>query len=136
MSILNQLRRGKLIVFLGVIAFSVSACTTVGNIHKFRGKGIRQVYQGSFIDVFEAGKEAAMIQGLTIKEENMDGRYIIAGHGVSLMSWGELVAIYFVSNPEDTETAIEIISKAKMRTNVFAPKWEDDYLRTVHGIIQ
>lgn len=115
---------------------AVLGCTTTGNIHRFRGRGVRVEFKAGYLDVFEAAKEAAVMHGLSIKEENYEGEYLIAGHGVSMMSWGELVAIYFDPSSDGTRTAVEVLSKARVRTNIFAPKWSQKYLASLRGLIR
>ncbi|OGX03462.1 MAG: hypothetical protein A3G87_05750 [Omnitrophica bacterium RIFCSPLOWO2_12_FULL_50_11] len=136
MSILNYHHPRSLAIFSLLILTIFFGCTTVGNIHQFRGKGTRATFKADYREVFEAAKEAATMQGLRIKEENFDGGYLVVGHGVSLMSWGELVGIYFDTTPDDKETSVEVISKAKVRTHIFAPKWGDKFLETLRGLVR
>lgn len=121
--------------FACVLSISlVAGCTTTQNIHGFRGKGKSVTYDAAFVDVWEDAKEAGSMIGLGIKEENMNSRYIIFGKRISLMSYGELVGVYFEPLAEN-KTRVEVISKPKVRTNVFAPNWEDDYLGTLTPLV-
>ena len=134
-AILNHRTTKSLAVFLFLSLAVFFGCTTTGNIHQFRGKGNRTTFKAPYFEVFDAAKQAAVMQGLRVNEENMDGKYLIVGHGVSLMSWGELVGIYFDPSPGDEETSVEVVSKARVRTNLFAPKWEGKFLETLMGLV-
>lgn len=134
MSILRD-KLGKSLAFFLMLGVVVSGCTTIGNIHQYRGKGQRITLNAEYFEVFEAAKQAAVMQGLTVKEENMDSHYLIVGHGVSLMSWGELVGIYFDPSSDGKETSVEVVSQAKVRTNIFAPKWGDKFLETLRALV-
>lgn len=118
------------------IILAITACTTTSNIHRYRGKGMSDTLKGSYMDIYEAAKEAAIMHGLSIKEENQTQNYLILGHGISLMSYGEIIAVYFKPNASDTETTVEVVSKPRVQTNIFSPKWQQKYLATVRNTVR
>ncbi|HTL47619.1 MAG TPA: hypothetical protein VL688_06095 [Verrucomicrobiae bacterium] len=115
------------------IAF-LAGCTTTHNIHGFRGKGKSATFDVAFMDAWESAKEAGNMMGLDIKEENLDAKYIVFGKRVSLMSYGEVVGVY-VTPVSDGKARVEVVSKPKVRTNIFAPNWEDKYLESLTSLI-
>ena len=53
---------------------------------------------------------------------------MLAQRGVTLMSYGENVAIFVESVNGVTKTRVEVVSKKSMATNIFAPNWSKEIL--------
>ncbi len=63
--------------------------------------------------------------GLEFVSKDRETGQVIATHGMTLISYGENVAIFV--HPEGADaTQVEIVSKAAVSTNIFANDWSDD----------
>lgn len=68
---------------------------------------------------------------LVVSESDKSKGVIRASSGMSLLSWGEVIGI-FISPPYNAPThTIEVESKAKLQTNVFANNWEDEIIASI-----
>jgi hypothetical protein len=65
---------------------------------------------------------------LPLVSENRQEGYMLAQRGVTLMSYGENVAIFVESVNGVTKTRVEVVSKKSMATNIFAPNWSKEIL--------
>lgn len=116
-----------ILVFLG-------GCTTVGNMRPwgpvFFEDGFH--FQQPYGKAFDAAQEVLKDLGLTLREVEPTKNYIIATHGISFWSFGEVVGVYFV--PGDTETRVLVISRPKFTgiegfTSYHGPVWTDNVYR-------
>ncbi len=114
------------------LLISTSGCTTTQSMEK-NTSGVKRavIYDVPFEKAFELGLYACQILDFKIESQSKTEKYIVAKNGVSAWSWGERIGIYFKEiNPNQTE--VSVVSKAKLQTNVFAPKWAED----VHHAMQ
>ena len=66
--------------------------------------------------------------GLSVVGENKAEGYMLAQRGITLISYGENVAI-FVEPFGRGQTRVEVVSKRAMATNIFAPDWAPELLQ-------
>jgi len=104
----------------------ISGCTTLQSMETppaSSGKAV--IYDVSYEKAFELALHACEVLDFTVESQNKTGKYIVAKNGISAWSWGERIGIYFREvSPNQTE--VRVVSKAKVKTNVFAPKWPND----------
>ena len=105
----------------------VSGCTTLADARNARGSGPSRTYDADFETVWKAVPEVAGTIGLSVAGENKQERYILAQRGMTLLSYGENVAI-FVEPVSARQTKVEVVSKRAMQTNIFAPDWAPELL--------
>src|SRR5437867_1678344 len=114
-----NLRRVSLVFILAV--FFLPGCTTLHSMESPPVKGgVVQVYDVPLEKAMELGLHACQVSDLDIEANNKEQRYIVASDGISAWSWGERIGIYFKSL-NDKQTEIRVVSKAKIKTNFFAP---------------
>lgn len=105
----------------------LSGCTTLADARGARGTGLSRIYSADFETVWKAVPQAASAIGLSIAGENKQERYILAQRGMTLLSYGENVAI-FVEPVSARQTKVEVVSKRALQTNIFAPDWAPELL--------
>lgn len=107
----------------GLAVAFLSACTTVGGMTKASfDKGIVQGYDVPYEKAFQLAKHACAVYSFEIENEDYQSRFIIAKNGMSVMSYGERIGIYFREDSEK-QTSVSVVTKPKLKTNIFAPDW-------------
>jgi uncharacterized lipoprotein len=117
----------KLIGILLMLMF-VTGCTTLADARRAEGEGVKHVYKADFDTAWGAITKALEKYKLAIATESKSEGYFLAQNSMSLLSYGENVAI-FAKRKAETTTEIEIVSKRVLTTNVFASDWS----KTIHG---
>ncbi len=69
---------------------------------------------------------------LTVTTEDKAGGKIVAGTGMSVLSWGEVVGVWISPAGEAPQHTIEVESRTKMQTNVFSNNWEDEIIDNIY----
>lgn len=118
--------RKFLSIFLLVIA--VTGCTTLADAKRAEGEGLRYVYKTDIDTAWVAVSKALEKYKLAVATESKSEGYFLAQNSMSLLSYGENIAI-FVKKKSDTTTEIEIVSKKVVTTNIFASDWS----KTIHN---
>jgi hypothetical protein len=109
---------------ISVISLTVG-CSTMADARNQKGKGLAYVYEGSFDKVWNEIPHAITAMGgggPKIVGDNKQEGYILAQGGMSMVSYGENVAI-FVEKVDENHTKVEIVSKRALATNVVAADW-------------
>ena len=104
----------------------ISGCTTLQSMETppaSSGKAV--IYDVSYEKAFELALHACEVLDFTVESQNKAEKYIVAKNGISAWSWGERIGIYF-TEVNANQTEVRVVSKAKVKTNVFAPKWPND----------
>ena len=114
--------KSKALIFLLVL---FSGCTTLNGMEQNSSGGSIQAYDADYKQTFDLALHACKVVDFEVESQDYEKKYIVAKNGISPMSWGERIGIYFKDLPE-TKTEVRIVSKAKMKTNVFAPKWASE----------
>lgn len=112
------------LAFLLMLAFSASGCATISTVEAARGSGPAQIYEYPYDHVYDIAVNSLREQKIKIVEENRETGTILAKKGMSLLSWGEKMAV-FVSKINDHETRVEVISRRALTTNFIARDWTD-----------
>ncbi|MCL5071947.1 MAG: hypothetical protein M1308_13795 [Actinobacteria bacterium] len=117
------------LVFLFII-LTLLACATVGSMKDRKGSGISKSYDFSYEKVFNAALEASKLQNLELQEGGRTEHYIVFKKSGSAFSYGELVAIFF-DESQGNKTAVEIVSKKRIATNLFAKDWTSSFFKAM-----
>ena len=62
--------------------------------------------------------------GLETVNGSFNKGYLVAKNGITLLSWGEFVAVFFEEISKD-ELNVEVVSERVLITNITATNWED-----------
>jgi hypothetical protein len=116
--------------FLGIFFLSILltaiGCSSLSEIRNLEGEGKKNTYQKSVDEIWPIVILSVNDLGIPIIETNKESGYILAKRGMSVGSYGENIAI-FVKKQNDSLTSIEIISKRRLATTVFATDWTDSF---------
>lgn len=123
-----RFRETRLLVFSVLLA---SGCTSLGSMTVPRyADGSRYEYDVDYQQAFELAKYACRVYSFEIDYENFEDGVIVANNGISAMSYGERIGLY-LKKIDATRTGISIVTKAKVKSNFFAPEWDSE----IHMII-
>jgi hypothetical protein len=112
------------------LAVPMLGCTTVDTVKEAKGQGAKRVYDAPYEKVFDAVLAAAAAKKLSVVETDRAARRVVLSHGVTLLSWGENVAVFL--NPLSARsTEVEIVSKAVMTPLNFPPDWDKILLEQI-----
>lgn len=111
-----------------LLVIAVTGCTTLADAKRAEGEGLRYVYKTDIDTAWVAVSKALEKYKLSVATENKSEGYFLAQNSMSLLSYGENIAI-FVKKKSDTTTEIEIVSKKVVTTNIFASDWS----KTIHN---
>ena len=109
------------------IALLNTGCSTLADARAARGTGETRIYDVPASAVWNALPAVIKEAGLDFVGDNRGEGYVLAQRGISLMSYGEHVAI-FVDPLQGSRTRVEVVSKKAMATNLLAPNWEGEIL--------
>jgi len=116
--------------FLGIFFLSIllatTGCSSLSEIRNFEGEGKKNIYQKSVDEIWPIVILSVNDLGIPIIETNKESGYVLAKRGMSVGSYGENIAI-FVKKQNDSLTSVEIISKRRLATTVFATDWTDSF---------
>lgn len=115
------------------LVFLFCGCTSINGIKNSQGSGVSRMYERSFDEAYDAALKAIRhLEGFTIIEEDRGKGEIIAvrSMNMSVASSGERVAL-FLSRLNEQETKIEVVSKAIVVTQIFAPHWENQIFQLI-----
>lgn len=109
-------------VAISLLAALSAGCASTETVKDAKGQGERRVYQYNYERVFDATLAAAKAKDLEVIETDRTSGRIILSHGVTLLSWGERIAIFL--NRTDKATEVEIVSKPVLAPLNFPPDWQ------------
>ena len=94
------------------------------------GRSYEQVWAASRASLLEqTGDQSLEIEkNLAIQKENKAAGELIASTGMSMLSWGEVVGVYITPPYDAPVHTVEVESRTKMQTNLFANNWEDEII--------
>lgn len=123
------------VVFGILVAMLFSGCATTQGLKTSRGDGESRVYETAYSTLWQACMWAVEANELELEEFREDEGYILAKKGMSFFSYGERVAVFIdrqdnreavidsTGSSTPTRFTVEIISKRKLATNLFAKDW-------------
>lgn len=122
------------------MAMVMAACANTSDLGQGRtGKSITvtghsydQVWDASLAAVQETiGDQSLEVEKrLSLTKADKKAGRIEASTGMSLLSWGEVVGVFISPVTADTYT-VEVESRAKLQTTLFANNWEDELLTSI-----
>jgi hypothetical protein len=113
------------IFFLSILLTAVG-CSSLSEIRNLEGEGKKNTYQKSVDEIWPIVILSVNDLGIPIIETNKESGYVLAKRGMSVGSYGENIVI-FVKKQSDSVTSVEIISKRRLATTVFATDWTDSF---------
>jgi hypothetical protein len=113
-------------IFFLSILLATTGCSSLSEIRNFEGEGKKNIYQKSVDEIWPIVILSVNDLGIPIIETNKESGYVLAKRGMSVGSYGENIAI-FVKKQNDSLTSVEIISKRRLATTVFATDWTDSF---------
>jgi len=113
-------------IFFLSILLATTGCSSLSEIRNFEGEGKKNIYQKSVDEIWPIVILSVNDLGIPIIETNKESGYVLAKRGMSVGSYGENIAI-FVKKQNDSVTSVEIISKRRLATTVFATDWTDSF---------
>jgi hypothetical protein len=117
-----------------MVLFS-TGCSTMADAKAGKGTGISQTFSVASDRVWQVLPSAVKSAGLDYVSGNKDEGYALAQRGLSVLSYGENVAI-FIDKPTAASTKVEVVSKKAMATNVFAPDWAQPILDKIAEMLK
>ena len=121
----------RFIFTLLACAFVLSAttgCATLADARAAKGTRMAKTFNADSETVWKTLPGVAASIGLSVVGENKAEGYMLAQRGITLVSYGENVAI-FVEPFGRGQTRVEVVSKRAMATNIFAPDWAPELLQ-------
>lgn len=93
-----------------------------------------QIWNASLASVKSAhGTQALEVEKtLTVTTEDKAAGKIVAGTGMSVLSWGEVVGVWISPAADAPTHTVEVESRTKMQTNVFSNNWEDEIIAGIY----
>jgi len=113
---------------IAAVAIFNSGCATLADARAARGTGEARIYDVPADAVWTALPGVLKEAGLDFVGDNRQEGYALAQRGISLLSYGEHVAIFVQEMRPGPKTRVEVVSKKAMATNVLAPNWEGEIL--------
>lgn len=113
-----------------MLAILAPGCASVDTVKEAQGEGVSRVYQEAYEPVFNATLAAAKKKELEVVDSDKQAGRLILSHGVTWLSWGERIAVFFVAKTPTT-TAVEIVSKPVMSPLNFPPDWQQILLEQI-----
>jgi hypothetical protein len=125
------------VAVVGIIAvvLATAACASTGSVRtEPLAAGTTKTYTQSYAQVLAAARASLSEAGLALEEvtELDDSTSMLIGRkGQSFASYGEYVRL-LVQRTSSSETAVRVLTKKKMATNVFA---KGDYSQQIFSLI-
>jgi len=113
---------------IAAVAIFNSGCATLADARAARETGEARIYDVPADAVWTALPGVLKEAGLDFVGDNRQEGYALAQRGISLLSYGEHVAIFVQEMRPGPKTRVEVVSKKAMATNVLAPNWEGEIL--------
>jgi len=118
--------KGAFAVITGcTLLLTLPACSTLGDARRAEGQGVVKIYPASSDRTWDAALSTLKKLNLDVATENKATGYILAQRGLTLLSYGENVAIFVKKKSEGT-SEVEVVSKRVLAPNIFAPDWTND----------
>jgi RecA-family ATPase len=121
--------RAKILLAAAVVLLALTGCSTLDGVKSAKGSGQSQVYCAEKDTVWRELPNVLNQLGLNIKQSNESEGYVLAQAGITLLSYGENIAIFVDSDRQPFNTKVEVISKRALATNFTAANtWELEIL--------
>ena len=105
------MKRRIMLTFIVLVAIFNYGCSTLNDVKAAKGTGKIKVYEKPYAEVWDTVLEIVKTSGLNLISENKDEGIILAKGPVTVVSYGENVAIFIEYTSLITETRVEVVSK-------------------------
>ncbi len=112
---------------LAIGAFLIAGCASIGSISSLKGHGHTRIYNFPYQTVWEAVPKAMKSLSLAVAFSDEKEGKILTDTPLTLWSYGEAIAV-FVTRIDDSHTHVEVVSRKKLGTNIFAFSYQDRIL--------
>ncbi|MBK9992221.1 MAG: hypothetical protein IPP19_16225 [Verrucomicrobia bacterium] len=111
----------KTLVSLVLLIASIvlAGCTTMADALEARGKGTKVTYLTSFEEIWKAMPDTVTAAGLKFVSANREDRSVLAQQPITVVTYGENVAI-FVEKVDDSKCTVEVVAKKALATDIVA----------------
>ena len=127
------MRKNFLIAFIAALV--LSGCSTLAGVKAAKGSGQSQVYCAKKEVVWKELSNVLNQLELNVKQSNESDGYMLAQAGLTLLSYGENIAIFVESDRyQPTTSRVEVVSKRVLATNFTAANtWELEILSKLNS---
>jgi len=124
-----------LLVFLVIYYFGRNTMEDASNA---RGEGMVRIYDGEYDVVWGAVLSVVQSSQLSLVSADQETGEILAKRGLkwNSASSGEYVAVFVEPLQDNERTRVEVISKKVLKTNLFAPKWDEKLIESLDHIFE
>lgn len=106
-------------------------CASLGSVSSLKGYGHSRIYNFPYQTIWDAVPKAMQSLKLPVDfTDEKEGR-ILTDTPVTLWSYGEAIAV-FVTRVDDFHTNVEVVSRKKLGTNIFAFSYQDRILNALN----
>ncbi len=121
----------KMYNFIAVIFVisTLGGCATMADSITSKGSGSFATYEESYDVVWESILGIIVSSDLQLVSKDKKSGQILAQQGISVLSYGENVAVFVEKVGNEVRTRVEVVSKKAMATNIFAANWETYILK-------
>lgn len=127
---------GRIIRGIAAAATAVvsASCATTGGLKHAEGHGETGYYRIDRDSLYDAAVIALADLGLRIVELQASSGYVAAEAAGGLTSYGEVIGVFVRAGTRDsTASAVEVVSRRRLATNVLAKSWEADVFRKIEA---
>ncbi len=114
-----------LAVMMGVVL--MAGCASMGSVSGLKGHGHVGIYDVPYEEVWAALPRAMESLKLSVGFSDEKQGKIVTDTPLTLWSYGEAIAV-FVERAGNSQTRVEVVSRKKMGTNIFAFSYQDRIL--------
>ncbi len=111
-------------------AFLIAGCASMGSISSLKGQGHTRIYNFPYQTVWGAVPKAMKSLNLAVAFSDEKEGKILTDTPLTLWSYGEAIAV-FITPIDDSHTQVEVVSRKKMGTNIFAFSYQDRILNAL-----
>jgi hypothetical protein len=102
----------------------------MGSISGLKGEGHSRVYNFPYQKIWDALPKAMQSLKLSVAVADEKEGKILTDTPVTLWSYGEAIAV-FVTRIDENRTNVEVVSRKKVGTNIFAYSYQDRILNAL-----
>ncbi len=115
------------LLIAALLVLSGCATHTLGDALRGKGSGLSREYNSPVEKIWSVMPLVLSDLGLDLVDANREKGYFLAQRGLTILSYGENVAIFTQAVNQD-RTHVEVVSKRAVERNIFATDWTDDIL--------
>ena len=113
-----------------------TGCSTLKDASEGRGTGKQQNYAHGYDKVWDAAVKAVNESKLDLIAKDKEEGKILAQKGISVLSYGENVAVFVEPAEQENNTTVEVVSKRALQTNITAKNWSNYILAKIQELLK